>query len=383
MLMSALSEIHPDPDGFAARFNAAGIPDVRLERGKGTQNGIVGTQIHILVNGRRENGDMHEHHGHSHTHGGHHTHTSLSDIQALIAGLDVNKNVKKNAAAVYDLLAQAEAHVHGCEISDIHFHEVGTMDAVADIVGVCMLIDELGAENIIASPVNVGSGFVKCAHGILPVPAPAAAHLLCGIPIYSAGGEGERCTPTGAALLKHFVKKFMPMPVMTVEKYGCGAGTKQFETANILRVFFGEAKDSTDEIFELCCNIDDMTGEEMAYACEMLFKAGARDVFTVPVYMKKGRPAVMLCCICTQDEKDVLAKEIFRQTTTIGIRVHKCGRYVLKRSEESVSTPCGDIRVKTSEGYGVTRRKPEFEDIKKAAEASGLSLYEIKRGLDL
>lgn len=393
MLMSALSEIHPDPAGFIEKFNTIGIPDVVLKYGKAEQNGIVGTHLHVLVNNKEEDEHMHEHHhehehnheherGHEHEHEHehhHHSHTHLSDIKTLIESLDINENVKKNAVSVYTLLARAEAHVHGKEIDNIHFHEVGTMDAVADIVGVCMLIDELAPDKIIASPVNVGGGFVKCAHGILPVPAPATEQLLYGIPYYGSGNEGERCTPTGAALLKHFVSDFGEMPLMTVERSGYGAGTKHFSTANILRVFLGETPDKTDEIYELNCNIDDMTGEDIAFACEMLFKAGARDVFTTPIYMKKGRPAVLLSCICTNDKKDGIVKAIFKHTTTLGIREKKCERYILERSEDPIATKYGEIGVKTASGYGVSRRKAEFEDIKKAAEVSGLSLDEIRR----
>ena len=379
MLMSALSELHPDPEGFVVRFNALGIKDVRIERHKEKKCGIEGTHIRVFCGETEEDEDMHEHsHEHGHEHSHEHGHRHLSDVEGIIRSLPAAKKVCENAIGVYRLLAAAEAKVHGSDIENIHFHEVGTMDAIADIVGVCMLIDELGADRITASPVNVGGGFVKCAHGILPVPAPATAELLRGIPMYSNTDEGELCTPTGAALLKYFVSEFCDMPLMSVEKTGCGLGTKNFKRANILRVFIGETGGNTDEIFELSCNIDDMTGEEIAFASEMIFKAGARDVFTSPIYMKKSRPALLLSCICTADKRDDVVRAVFRHTSTIGIREYKCGRYILDREEKQEDTKYGKLRIKAVSGYGVKREKPEFEDAAKAAEENNVPLFEIK-----
>ena len=263
MLMSALSELLPEPHGFIARLNKLNIPNVTVTAEKAVKCGITGTHIHVMVNGSEENGHMHNH-GHEHHH-----HSGMKELEAIINNLDVSEAVRKNAIAAYRLIAEAESHVHGREIDNIHFHEVGTMDAVTDIVGTCMLIEELAPDKIIASPVHVGSGQVKCAHGILPVPAPATAYILRDIPIYGGEIRGELCTPTGAALLKLFVSEFKALPCMKLSKVGYGIGTKDFDTANCLRAMIGETEE-TDTAVELCCNIDDMTGEEIGFAVERL-----------------------------------------------------------------------------------------------------------------
>lgn len=401
MLMSALSELHSDPDDFIRRFNALGIPNVVIERNKAQKCGICGTHISVKAYGTEESEDMHVHsdhshdgeHHHEHSHGHnhehhhehnheHHHHSGLAEIEALIRSLPLKKAVCENAVAVYRLIAEAEAHVHGVEISDIHFHEVGTMDAVADIVGTCMLIDEIGPDRIIASSVNTGGGSVKCAHGILPVPAPATAYLLRGIPSYSESSEGEMCTPTGAALLKHFVSEYTKMPEMSVENIGYGVGTKDFSKANILRVFLGNTQEKNEDcIFELSFNVDDMTGEDIAFAVIKLFEAGAADVFTVPIGMKKSRPAVMINCICREDKKAGIIKTVFEYTSTLGIREKECKRYILERDITTASTKYGDIRIKTSRGYGVTRKKAEFDDLAKAASDNGVTLDDVRKEL--
>lgn len=251
--------------------------------------GITGTHIRVTVGGAEENENIHEHH---------HSHNHLSDIKHIVGHLNLSEKVHNDVISVYSIIAEAESKVHNCKIENIHFHEVGTMDAIADIVGVCMLIDELGVDEIMASPINVGKGQVKCAHGILPVPAPATALILKDIPIYSNNINDELCTPTGAALLKYFVKKFAEMPVMKISKIAYGLGTKDFETANCVRAFLGETENKAYRVVELMCNIDDVSGERISFAMNRLFDGGALDVFTTPINMKKSRPAILLTCIC-------------------------------------------------------------------------------------
>lgn len=374
MLMSALSELHPDPQDFIERLNSLNIPKVTVKAERSVKCGITGTHVRVLVGDAEENEDMHhDHHEHHHHH-----HAGMKDIENIINGLNISENVRNNALSVYRLIAEAESHAHGCEMNEIHFHEVGTMDAVTDIVGVCMLLDELAPDKIIASPIRVGSGQVKCAHGILPVPAPATAHILSEVPIYSGEIKGELCTPTGAALLKHFVNEFTSMPVMCVSKIGYGMGTKDFETANCLRVMMGEEEENSETIAELCCNIDDMTGEQIGFAVGKLLEAGASDVFTSPIYMKKNRPGAMLTCICREWDKDKFVKLIFKHTSTIGIREHISDRYTLSRKEITVHTDYGDVRAKKSEGYGVYRVKAEYDDLAEIAEKNGISLSDIE-----
>ena len=359
MLMSALLELHPNAEEFLNRLNKLGIPNVTVSKTASVKCGITGTHIDVNVNGEHEDEHMHDHHDHHHDHHHHHHHTGMHEIEHIIEHFDIPEKVRTDILAVYHLIAEAESHAHGCEIEQIHFHEVGQMDAVADITGVCMLINELGVDKIIASPIHVGCGQVQCAHGILPVPAPATAYILKDIPIYGGNVQGELCTPTGAALLAHFADEFGNMPVMRVSKIGYGMGAKDFETAN--------------------CNIDDMTAEEIGYATEQLLKLGAVDVFTVPIGMKKNRPGTLLSCICKTSDKETMVNAIFRYTSTIGIRQNICERYILDRTENTVKTKYGDVRVKQSEGYGVKRVKAEYDNVARIADELGISINETRR----
>ncbi len=302
----------------------------------------------------------------------------MHDIEHIIMGhLDLPDSVKEHAMAVYGLIAAAESHAHGAPVEQIHFHEVGTLDAVADVVGVCLLLDMLKPDRIVASPIHVGCGEVRCAHGILPVPAPATAHILQGVPTYGGAVRGELCTPTGAALLKHFVSRFGEMPVMRVEKIGYGMGKKDFERANCVRAMLGETQDTGDRIAELCCNLDDMTPEAVGFAMERLFEAGALDVYTTPIGMKKCRPGVLLTCMCKEEDKEKMVGLLFRHTTTLGIRESLCSRYTLSRGLRTEETPYGPVRIKTAAGWGVRREKPEYEDLASIARKREISLSEV------
>ena len=388
MLMSALLELHPQPEDFLRRMNALGLPGVTLTAQRAVKCGIQGTHVSVLIHGEEEDDALghehaHEHHhdhghkhhhehAHEHHHGhGHHSHVTVSEIGRLIDDLPLPEAVRADAKAVYRLIAQAESTVHGHSVDQIHFHEVGTLDAVADVTGVCWLLHELAPAAIAASPVHVGSGQVRCAHGLLPVPAPATALLLQGVPVYGGSIEGELCTPTGAALLKHFVQSYGPLPAMTPIASGYGMGTRDFPAANCLRATLGESGGNGGQVAELCCNIDDMTGEAVAFACEELLAAGALDVWTAPITMKKGRPGVLLTCLCP----------ILRHTTTLGVRRRLCERTTLSRREETVETAMGPLRRKVAQGAGVQRAKWEYEDIAAAARERGLSLSEVLSAL--
>ena len=283
---------------------------------------------------------------------------------------------------MYKLIAEAESHAHGMPVSEIHFHEVGTMDAVADITATCLLIRKLAPEKIVASPVHVGAGKVRCAHGVLPVPAPATAYILRDVPIYGGRIQGELCTPTGAALLKHFAAAFGDMPVMRVQRVGYGMGKKDFEVANCVRAMLGETGDGADSVYELNCNIDDMTAEMIGFAAEKIREAGAVEVFTTAVMMKKNRPGTLLTVLCREAQKEAVVQAIFKHTATIGIRETLCRRYVLTRTEETVETALGPVRRKVSSGYGVQRAKFEHDDLAALAEKNGLSLTEVMNKID-
>lgn len=368
MLTAALLELHPDREGFLQKLNGLGIPGVVFIAERSTKCGINGTHIRVDVHGTEETEYMHDHHHH---------HGSMGDIRSIVSRLRIPTTVKLDILAVYEEIAQAESHVHGVPVEQIHFHEVGTMDAIADITAVCLLMHELDMDQIIASPVHVGSGQVRCAHGILPVPAPATAHILRNVPIYGGNIKGELCTPTGAALLKHFVMEFGDMPAMKVKSIGYGMGKKDFERANCVRVLLGETQEKSEGIWELNCNVDDMTGEQIGFALDTLMERGALDVFTIPIGMKKSRPGILLTVLCKEADKEKLVSLIFKHTTTLGIREKFCTRYTLRRKVENVDTPYGVIRKKVSAGYGVRRSKYEYEDLAKAARANDLSIEQV------
>lgn len=391
MLAAALLELLPDPDAFVAELNALAIPDVKFSRETSVKCGITGTHLQVTVHGEEEGAHDHHyahshdhHHDHEHAHHhnhahSHHHHASLHDIEHIVRGhLSLPTAVADNVMVVYHLIADAESKAHGKPVSEIHFHEVGTMDAIADITAVCLLMHRLAPDEIIVSPVHVGSGQVHCAHGILPVPAPATATILQDVPIYGGSIQGELCTPTGAALLKHFASRFGEMPVMRTSAIGYGMGKKDFPAANCVRALLGERSAASDDVIELCCNIDDMTGEAIGYAFDKLFAAGALDVYTIPIGMKKSRPGHLLHVICREADKDALVRALFAHTTTIGIRENRFRRYTLDRRIETIETADGPVRRKCSTGYGVSREKFEHDDLARIADAQGLSLREAE-----
>ena len=373
MLTAALLELIEDRQGFIRRMNDLGLPGVAIAAEESVKCGITGTHMKVTVGGTEEEPDDAEAHHH-----GHHSHASMADIRELIDGLELSDRVRRDALAVYELIADAESKVHGRPVSEIHFHEVGAMDAIADVVGVCLLMEMLSPDQVIASPVHTGSGHVHCAHGILPVPAPATALILQGIPSYGGQVKGELCTPTGAALLKHFVSRFGERPVMTVEAVGYGMGKKDFEQANCVRAFLGESEGSRERAAKLECNLDDMTGEEIGFAMEQLFAAGARDVYTVPVGMKKNRPGILLTVICMAEDADRLAEVMMKHTSTLGIRRQDLSRYVLRREEKTVRTAYGEVRIKRAYGMGAEREKPEYEDLATLAREHHVPLKTIR-----
>ena len=413
MLMSALYELMDGEQKkeFLERMNGLGLPGVKITSRKSSTCGISGTHMEVTVYGEEEHehehghehghghghGEPHpghhghgheemhgDHHGHEHggTHPGHH-HADPLHISELIGGLDLPEEVRANAGQVYDAIADAEAKAHGCPVEQVHFHEVGALDAVADVTGVCYAMYLLKPERIVVSPVHVGSGTVRCAHGIMPVPAPATANLLSGVPMYGGSIQGELCTPTGAALLVHFADSFGDMPVMSGTDVGIGIGTKEFDQANCVRIFLGEEisgtnvkKSGNGEIAELVCNIDDMTPEALAFAAARLIELGALDVYTVAGTMKKGRPGWELTVLCETDRIDETAKNIMRETTTNGVRVRLCEKYFLTPGIETIQTERGKVRIKTAEGFGIRHEKPEYEDTAACARKEQISYRE-------
>ena len=433
MLMGALLELLPDRELYLQRMRSLGLPGVTIDWDPMTKCGITGTKMRIRVGGVEEtsvdvypddtdasaaghghdhghphvHSDGHEHgHGHTHVHeqpyehdahghehahkhvqsetagtdehgGNAHRHYGYGDICGIIRGLELAENIKAHALAVYSLIAEAEAAVHGVPLDEIHFHEVGSYDAIVDIVGVCLLFHMLGVNEIEASPVHVGSGFVRCSHGILPVPAPATAYILRDVPIYGGRIKGELTTPTGAALLKHFVRRFGDMEPMAVSKIGYGMGHKDFEAANCVRAFLCDRAGTRDDVAELRCNLDDMTPEAIGYATELLLDNGALDVFTAPITMKKNRPAVLLTVLCRPEDREEMARLLLQNTSTFGLRYHFLKRELLNYTVYQVGTPFGDIRIKSAAGWDVVKEKPEYEDVRAAALRHNVPFSEV------
>ena len=408
MLMSALYELLSDEQKkqFLDKMNHLGVEGISVNPKRVQQCGIFGTHMEVLIHGQEE-GHLHSHahshgeehnHSHGHSHGeehnhshehsheeehshshGHHHHYTYQNIVEEIQKFSLPQRVKQQAEKIYRFIAEAESHAHETEIEQIHFHEVGSLDAIADVVGCSLLIDMLAPDRIIVSPIHVGNGTVRCAHGILPVPAPATAYLLKGIPFYTGTIMTELCTPTGAAVLKNYADEFGTMPVMNVLKIGYGMGTKQFESVNCVRAFLGEVEDKgmREEITEICCNLDDMTPEAVSYAMEVLLEQGALDVFTTPIMMKKNRQAVMLSCLCKEEKKEEMIQTVLKYTTTIGVRYRNWNRKTLTSSFETMMTDYGVVRIKESKGYGIEKKKPEYEDIKKLATEHDVPLDNI------
>lgn len=379
MLAGALAELLPDKAAFETELNSLGLPGVEMKLESRVKCGLAGTHLAVRIHGHEE----HSLDAHGHDHGRHpHVHRGMGEIRELIAALPVSPWVRENVLGVYRRIAQAESKVHGVPVEQIHFHEVGSLDAVADITAVCLLMEKIAPQQVIVSPVHVGSGRVHCAHGILPVPAPATAEILRDVPVYGGAIQGELCTPTGAALLKHFAASFGDLPVMRVQEVGYGMGNKDFPIANCVRAMLGETADSREDLYELQCNLDDMTGEELGFAMEQLFTAGAVEVFTTPVGMKKSRPGVLLTALCREDRREALVKAIFRHTSTLGIRESRCRRYVLHRENQTLHTPYGEVSCKRARGWGVSRRKYEYEDLARIAREKDLSISQVREAME-
>ncbi len=304
----------------------------------------------------------------------------LDDILQLIKGSSLSDKAKDSACAIFRSIASVEADIHGTTIDKIHFHEIGAVDSIIDIAGACAALDMMGIDAVYCSRVNVGSGFVTTDHGVLPVPAPATARLLAGAPVYSSGIEAELATPTGAAIMKHFAGRFGPLPDMTVRTIGHGAGMKDLPVPNLLRVYIGEddAREGYDTVLSLETNIDDMNPEFYQHACERLLEAGALDVYTTPIIMKKGRPGALLTVLAREELREILTDILFAETTTAGVRVSHLERTVLDRSMKRLQTRFGELSVKIlSRGGRVITVSPEYEECRAMAKELRVPLKEI------
>jgi TIGR00299 family protein len=341
---------------------------------RGEKNGISGTKVDVLLTQEEHHSEHHEHH-----------HRNLSDIAAIINGSDLSDPVKRSGMEMFRRVAEAEARIHGKPVEEVHFHEVGAIDSIVDIVGAAIALDALHVDRIMASSVQVGGGFVKCAHGLIPVPAPATVEILKGIPVKSGIVPFETTTPTGAAILAANVEKFTDRVDFSVEKIGYGLGGRDLEIPNVLRVYLGEADagEEREEQFLLETNIDDMNPEFYGYVEERLFQAGALDVFKTPVIMKKGRPAVKLSVLVDEKGEKEVTDILFRETTSLGLRKFKVEKVMLHREFLKLKTKYGAVTVKESfyEGEPV-KYKAEYEDCRKIAGDAHIPLSAVYREVD-
>ena len=336
---------------------------------------------------------VHEHsggadeHGHDHAHADrgsapHHPHRSLAEIVALIEQSSLSPSARARANAMFHRLGEAEASIHQMPIEQIHLHEVGALDSIIDVVGVAFAMEWAGADRVVSSPLNVGGGTVRSAHGLLPVPAPATVKLLGQAPVYSSGLQQELVTPTGALIVSTYADSFGPLPAMSIEQVGYGAGDRDNpHTPNVLRLLIGRTADrpAAERVTVIECEIDDMNPQIFGVAMERLYAAGALEVFYVPVQMKKNRPGTLLSVVASPEKRPALADVIFRETTTIGLRYYDVDRECLRREIVNVATPLGPIRFKIAWQNGrVMNAVPEFDDCARLAVANNLAVKEVQ-----
>lgn len=352
--------------------------EFEIEIKKDERKGISGTKVDVIL---KEN-QYEEHHD---SHDENHHHRSFKDIEKIINDSSLEKSVKIMSLSIFRKLAEAEGKIHGKDLYQVHFHEVGAVDSIVDIVGAAICFQYLNVDKILCSPVQLGGGFVKCAHGLIPVPAPAVSELLKGVPIKIGAVPFETTTPTGAAILKTMVSRFTEEKEFIIDKIGYGVGNRDTEIPNLLRIYLGriEKKEKfyfKEQCFILECNIDDMNPEMYEYVYEKLFSEGALDVFITSIIMKKGRPGVKLSVLCHKEKKEELKKVLFRETSTLGVRECSMVRDILKRDFSVVKTSYGDIRVKKAyvndKDFKV---KPEYEDCKKVALENDVPIRNVVR----
>ncbi|MEI6125428.1 MAG: nickel pincer cofactor biosynthesis protein LarC [Pseudomonadota bacterium] len=372
MMLGALIDLGVPQNYLKTELKKLGVSGYAIHVTSAMKMGISGRHVQVKKLAEKKN--------HHHNHHDSHHHRSYKDIEAIIYKSSLASPVKEKGIDIFYRIAQAEAKVHKKTIEDIHFHEVGAIDSIVDIVGSVIGINFLGAEKFYASSVPLGGGFVQCQHGTLPVPAPATLLLLKGIPVYDPGIKAELVTPTGAAILTSLASGFGNIPPMTILKTGYGAGTRELkEVPNMLRLILGETKGETGEqqVWILEANIDDMNPEWTGYVMERLFAAGALDVLLVPAYMKKNRPGVLFKVICSETTRAELTRIMFQETTTTGVRAYRAERTILPRKEGKLKTRFGCMKVKVFNNEQEAHAVPEFEECRRVAMKEKISLKEV------
>lgn len=368
MNLGAMIDLGVDSAYLTRELEKLNIEGFRLEISTDQRRGITGTRADVIV--ENQENEKHRH---------------LRHIEELINKSSLSSNVKSNALKIFDLIAVAEAKVHNISKEQVHFHEVGALDSIADIVGAAICLEALEVDRILSSPIQLGGGTVKCAHGIMPVPAPATAEIVQGLPVRSGLVNYEATTPTGAAILAAMVDEFTEQTEFPIAKTGYGIGYMDTEVANVLRVFLSEEhvqENVAAQSLVLECNIDDMNPEHYGYVLEKLFEAGASDAWMTPIIMKKSRPAVTLSVLCQPALRADMKELIYKHTTSLGIREIVVDKSMLQRKESNMDTSYGKVRIKKSYYKGkLVRSKPEYEDCKALAEKHGVSIADIERAI--
>jgi uncharacterized protein (TIGR00299 family) protein len=380
MFIGALLDCGLNFEFLKAELGKLNVEGYELGLARVDRSGISAAKFDVHVH-TDHHGHEHHHHGHHHNHSHHH----LSEIKRIISSSNLSDRVKERARTIFQRIGEAEAKIHDIPIEKVHFHEVGAIDSIVDIVGASVALDALQIERIISSPLHVGSGTFTCAHGTYPVPGPATTELLKGVPIYSKEIEGELMTPTGAAIISTLAESYGSMPMMRVERIGYGAGTRDYpKFPNVLRAIIGEIEEDADQtpatVTVIEANIDDLNAQVFGHLMEKLLAAGALDIFYTPVQMKKNRPGVLLTLLCQPEDRERMCEIVFRETTTLGVRYRNEKREVLKREFTTVETEYGQIRIKVSRSRDgrVMNFSPEFEDCRAAAEKHRVGLREAQ-----
>ena len=371
MNLGALVDLGVDPEYLRTELQKLNIKGFHLEILRDARKGISGTKANVIIENQENEKHRHLHH-----------------IEELINKSSLSDKVKTKSLEIFDLIAVAEAKIHNTSKQHVHFHEVGALDSIADIVGAAICLEYLNVDKVLSSPVQLGGGFVRSAHGIIPVPAPATSEILKQVPVKSGLTDHEATTPTGAAILKATVDQFSSELDFKIINTGYGIGNRDTEIPNVLRVYLGESIESSaqdvhiEEANILECNIDDMNPEWFESVTSLLFKAGAADVFIIPIIMKKSRPASLLSVLCSNEQLEAVKEIIFTQTTSIGLREYKVRKNILKREQVIVETGYGPVKIKQSYYKGkLVNSKPEFDDCEKLARKHNVSLQEIQKAI--
>lgn len=403
MFLGALLDMVPAEEALADAMKSLGLPSLHIDAPRRTKGGIDGIDVKVHLHDaveteqhrhhhdhHHDQDEQHHHHdGHGHHHNGqehshHHSHRGLKEILAMLEASSLSPFVKKKTAQAFRLLVQAEGAVHGCSPEEVHFHEVGAWDSIADLTGAFVVLERLGVDRVMASPINIGGGTVRCAHGVMPVPAPATAKLLEGLPVFSAGEPVERTTPTGAALLRCLVEEYGSIPSGTIVASGIGHGDRETEYPNFLRALLIESNNpsgdyESGQVAVLETNVDDMNPQDFQPLMDRLFKAGALDVFLTSLHMKKGRPGIRITAVSPPRKREALGRIMVEHSTTLGVRWRLENRMTARREIVTFESSLGPVDEKRCYwGQEMVHRSFEFDDLHRIATAQNLSMDQVR-----